>query len=112
MTYLEHNSCFTKVMIRFREIASVRLPGNKFRRRHMSPKGIRPGIIGAGGEPSTWLPPEGLVERKILDQRFERLAEQKKDRRLEQYRGVSLLGSYTVFEICYLAIERKRFLEV
>ena len=30
-------------MIRFREIASVRLPGTRFRRRHMSPKGIRPG---------------------------------------------------------------------
>ena len=30
-------------MNRFREIASVRLPGNRFRRRHMSPKGIRPG---------------------------------------------------------------------
>ena len=43
MTYLEQNSCYTIVMIRFREIASVRLPGNRFRRRHMSPKGIRPG---------------------------------------------------------------------
>ena len=31
-------------MNRFREIASVRLPGNRFRRRHMSPKGIRPGM--------------------------------------------------------------------
>ena len=31
-------------MNRFREIASVRLPGTRFRRRHMSPKGIRPGI--------------------------------------------------------------------
>ena len=30
-------------MVRFREIASVRLPGNRFRRRHMSPKGIHPG---------------------------------------------------------------------
>ena len=30
-------------MVRFREIASVRLPGNRCRRRHMSPKGIRPG---------------------------------------------------------------------
>ena len=31
-------------MNRFREIASVRLPGNRFRRRYMSPKGIRPVI--------------------------------------------------------------------
>ena len=44
MTYLGKNSCYTIVMIRVREIASVRLPGNRFRRRHMSPKGIRPGI--------------------------------------------------------------------
>ena len=44
MTYLEQNSCYTIVMNRFREIASVRLPGNRFRRRHMSPKGIRPGM--------------------------------------------------------------------
>ena len=29
-----------------------------------------------------------------------------------QYRGVCLLSSYAVFEICYLAIERKRFLEI
>ena len=33
------------------------------------------------------------------------------DRRL-QYRGVCLLGSYAVFEIYSLAIERKRFLEI
>ena len=65
MTYLEENSCYTILMNRFREIASVRLPANRFRRRHMSPKGIRPGI-GAGGEPSTWLPPEGLVEQSRL----------------------------------------------
>ena len=44
MTYLEENSCYTIVMNRFREIASVRLPGNRFRRRHMSPEGIRPSI--------------------------------------------------------------------
>ena len=31
-------------MNRFREIGFVRLPGNRFWRRHMSPKGIRPGI--------------------------------------------------------------------
>ena len=43
MTYGKENLCLSIVMIRFREIASVRLPGNRFRRRHMSPKGIRPG---------------------------------------------------------------------
>ena len=31
-------------MNRFREIVFVRLPGNRFRRRHMSPEDIRPGI--------------------------------------------------------------------
>ena len=43
MIYIEKNCRIKLVMIRFREIASVRLPGNRFRRRHMSPKGIRPG---------------------------------------------------------------------
>ena len=43
MPYLEQNSCYTTVMVRFRDIASVRLPGNRFRRRHLSPKSIRPG---------------------------------------------------------------------
>ena len=44
MTYLEKDSCYSIVMNRFREIASVRLPRNRFRRRHMSTKGRRSGI--------------------------------------------------------------------
>ena len=51
MTYGKDNSCLSIVMIRFQEISSVRLPGNR---------------CGAGGEPSTWLPPERLVERSRL----------------------------------------------
>ena len=51
MTYLRQNSCYTIVMNRFREIAYVRLPGNR---------------LGAGSKPSTWLPPEELVEQSRL----------------------------------------------
>ena len=44
MSYIVKNCRNKLVMNRFREIASVRLPGNRFRRRHMTPKGMRPGI--------------------------------------------------------------------
>ena len=44
MVYIDMNCRNKLVMNRFREIASVRLPGNRFRRRYLSPKGIRPGI--------------------------------------------------------------------